>query len=158
MRTDRTHSRGFTLTELMLTLAIVLVLACIAVPLYTGMRRAYRERTAIEYMRMIGSAANTYKTTSGTGSYPQSLETLYTPPSGDRQSLLPQPDEVDDLDDVFVSDWYITWWSGGGTNAFMCTATPNDSNNPKRLAVYEDGVVRMTTDGTTPTRTSPAVK
>lgn len=158
MQISRTNNKGFSLIEILIVLAVLVVIVAIAAPRFIGMRRGYKDRTVVKYMELIGSAANNYKTNSGTKRYPTSLQILFTKPAGERQSLLPEPDEVDDLDTIFVSDWTISWIGSGGTNSFTCTATPQDSSNQRRLAVYEDGTVRGTTDGTTPTRTSPAVK
>lgn len=151
-------SSGFTLIEVLIVLAVLVVLVAIAVPQFAGMRRAYKESTVVKYMEQIGSAANSYKTNNGTKRYPVSLQVMFTKPASERLSLIPQPDEVADLDNVWVGDWYISWQGSGGANAFTCIAVPRDANNRRRLAVYEDGVVRSTTDGTTPTRTSTAVK
>jgi len=66
---------GFSLIELLIVVAIILVIAAIAIPNFLRSRMAANEASAAENVRTITTAAIVYSTTWGNG-YPPTLDTL----------------------------------------------------------------------------------
>lgn len=77
----RHDGRGFSLIELLIVVAIILIITAIAVPNFLRSRVAANQASAIESMRVIATGEVTYSTTFGTG-YSTSLLDLGPPPSG----------------------------------------------------------------------------
>jgi type IV pilus assembly protein PilA len=73
--------RGFSLIELLIVVAIILIIAAIAIPNFLRSRVAANQASAIESIRVIGTGEVTYTTTYGTG-YSTSLAYLGPPASG----------------------------------------------------------------------------
>ena len=72
---------GFTLIELLIVVAIILIIAAIAIPSLIRSRIAANQASAVESLRVMGSAEITYSATYGTG-YSTTLAALGPPPSG----------------------------------------------------------------------------
>lgn len=73
--------RGFSLIELLIVVAIILIIAAIAIPNFLRSRIAANQASAIESLRVIGTGEVTYSTTYGTG-YSTSLSYLGPPAPG----------------------------------------------------------------------------
>ncbi|HUJ32418.1 MAG TPA: prepilin-type N-terminal cleavage/methylation domain-containing protein, partial [Candidatus Acidoferrum sp.] len=71
-------SRGFSLIELLIVVAIILIIAAIAIPNLLRSRIAANEAAAAENIRTITTAAVVYNTTYGNG-FPPTLQTLGNP-------------------------------------------------------------------------------
>jgi prepilin-type N-terminal cleavage/methylation domain-containing protein len=74
--------RGFTLLELMIAVAIVVIVAALAVPRLVRARVVANETSAIGSLRAISSAQSGYAAGCGRGFYAPSLSRLATPPPG----------------------------------------------------------------------------
>jgi len=81
----RHDPRGFSLIELLIVVAIILIIAAIAIPNFLRSRVAANQASAIESMRVISTAEVTYSTTFGTG-FSTSLAYLGPPASGQTAS------------------------------------------------------------------------
>lgn len=57
---SRSHNHGFTLMELMVVIAIILVLAAIAFPVFTTVQQRANKGVAIQAMRQLASASAAY--------------------------------------------------------------------------------------------------
>lgn len=68
--------KGFTLIEMLIVVAIILVIAAIAVPTLLRSRIAANEASAVGSLRMINSAQATYASTYPTSGYASSVSVL----------------------------------------------------------------------------------
>lgn len=67
--------RGFSLIELLIVVAIILIIAAIAIPSFLHARMAANEASAVEHVRAIVSAGTIYSTTWNNG-YPPTLDVM----------------------------------------------------------------------------------
>jgi len=77
----RPDHRGFSLIELLIVVAIILIIAAIAIPNFMRSRMAANQASAIQSMRVISTAQVTYASTYG-GGYSAALSELGPPPAG----------------------------------------------------------------------------
>ena len=71
----RNKQKGFSLIELLIVVAIILIIAAIAIPNLLRSKMAANEASAVGSLRSINTACVTYSTTYGTG-YPAALANL----------------------------------------------------------------------------------
>lgn len=79
MSTDRKQAHGFSLIELLVVVAIILVIAAMAIPNFLRARVSASEAAAVYGARTINTAEVTYASTFGVG-YSVSLDQLGPPP------------------------------------------------------------------------------
>jgi len=80
MSTRKTRRRGFSLIELLIVIAIILIIITIAVPKYNSVQRSMRETAALKAIQTIHQMQVQYQ--SQFQRYAQSLTELGPPPSG----------------------------------------------------------------------------
>jgi prepilin-type N-terminal cleavage/methylation domain-containing protein len=73
----RGKEKGFSLIELLIVVAIILIIAAIAIPNLLRSRMAANEASAVGSVRTINTAASTYNSTYGNG-FPPSLTAIGT--------------------------------------------------------------------------------
>ena len=73
-------NRGFTLVELLVGVAIIVLIAAIAIPVLTRARAYSYEASALGSLRSINAAQSAYASSCGAGFYAPSLTSLATPP------------------------------------------------------------------------------
>jgi len=79
------RQRGFSLIELLIVVAIILIIVAIAIPNFLRSRIAANQASAIESMRIIGTAEVTYFSTYSTG-FSTTMTVLGPPPAGQQVS------------------------------------------------------------------------
>jgi prepilin-type N-terminal cleavage/methylation domain-containing protein len=80
------QERGFSLIELLIVVAIILVISAIAVPSFLHSKIAANEASAVYSIRTINTAQVTYATTYPTVGYAASLNMLAAPATGQSSS------------------------------------------------------------------------
>jgi type IV pilus assembly protein PilA len=104
------RSKGFSLIELLIVVAIILIIAAIAIPNLLRSRMAANEASAVQSMRTLTTVQNTYNTTYGVG-YAPSLLALGPPAAPP-----PSPAGADLIDSVFAA---------GTKSGYIFTYTPS---------------------------------
>jgi prepilin-type N-terminal cleavage/methylation domain-containing protein len=92
------HEEGFSLVELLIVVAIILIIAAIAIPSLIRSRIAANQASAIESLRVLGTSEVTYAATYGNG-YTATLAAMGSPPSG----TIPNASAAGLIDDLLVS-------------------------------------------------------
>ncbi len=85
MRTKR-HPAGFSLIELLIVVAIILVIAAIAIPNFLTSRMAANEASAVSSIRNINTAQIGYASVFPTRGFADTLTKLAIPPPGEQIS------------------------------------------------------------------------
>jgi type IV pilus assembly protein PilA len=137
MRARRSASRGFTLVELLITVAITGIIAAIAVPALLRGKMAGNEASAIGSIRAINAAETAYATSAARGGFAILLSTLQTPCGGAGGAGFLSGDLS--FDPTFKSGFIVTLQPGAGSNV-----GPTDCNGtPTRTGYYASAVPRV---------------
>jgi len=126
------QEKGFSLIELLIVIAIILIIAAIAIPRLLHSRMAANEAAAVSGIRAITTAENTYNATYPTLGYACSLPTLGPPASGQSASST----AADLLDSVISISRTKTGYTFNLSN---CTGTPVSNYNSTAVPVSVGG-------------------
>ena len=99
-------NRGFTLVELLVGVAIIVLIAAIAIPVLTRARAYSYEASALGSLRSINAAQSAYASSCGAGFYAPSLTSLATPPTNGGGDSFVSPDLG--TDPAFKSTFTLT--------------------------------------------------
>jgi type IV pilus assembly protein PilA len=157
MRTSK--QKGFSLIELLIVVAIILIIAAIAIPNLLRSKMAANEASAVASLRTYNTSIVAYSTTYGTD--PSALSSL-------GPSATPSSTAADLVDNLLgaatpVKSGYSFTFSAGAASSgvissYSIVAAPvNTSTGQRRFYTDQSGVIRNTTDGSTPTASSSPI-
>ncbi len=139
------RARGFSLIELLIVVAIILIIAAIAVPSYLHARIEANESSAVGSLRTINTAQITYNSSYPTVGYAGTLTALggtsCTPPNSSSACL------IDTLLAGGLKSGYtfnLTGASGTPNSSYQLIATPAvwDVSGIRYFCSYQDAVLR----------------
>jgi type IV pilus assembly protein PilA len=148
-KTMSAERKGFTLIELMVVVAVIGIVASIALPNFLRARISANEAAAIQSLRTLVSAEDSFRNTAGLGRF-ATLNELST-------AIPPCIDNA--LGAGKVSGYTVTMVGVPGPDTWAATAIPNvvGTTGNRGFFVDQSGVIRFTADGTAPTIASQEI-
>ena len=154
----KTKQRGFSLIELLIVVAIILIIAAIAIPNLLRARISANEASAVASLRTMNTACITYNSTYG--AYPTNLTNLGPVASGST----PNSNSADLLDSILgaagtpaKSGYKFTYALGSGGQTYTVNADPQVQNQTGIRGFFTDqsGVIRMNSTGAATSTDAP---
>jgi type IV pilus assembly protein PilA len=149
--------KGFSLIELLIVVAIILIIAAIAIPNLIKSKMAANESSAVGSLRTITTANIAYSTACPSVGFAASLAEL--------QAGANCPAATNEIDNTLSTgkksgySFTYTGVAGPPSTQFSVTAIPQTTSSGTRgFFVDESGVIRYTPDGTAPTNASNALQ
>jgi len=155
------NQNGFSLIELLLVVAVILIISAIAVPNFLKSRERANEASAVASIRVIYTAAVTYSMSYPDVGFPAALTSL-----GGVNPCTPVSTQACLIDDILaqgVRGGYSFVWAGDGavpSVGFTVTGTPQvvGSSGQRMFCSDQSGVVRYDPSGSGCTAASPSLE
>jgi type IV pilus assembly protein PilA len=129
----RRKQKGFSLIELLIVVAIILIIAAIAIPNLIRSKIAANQASAVASLRTLNTSSVLFNTNYGL--YPTALSSLAT--NGAASSTA--ADMIDNVLSTGVKSGYSFSWSGGGTTgSYAIFASPVTLNSTGTVYYYTD--------------------
>ena len=149
------QQKGFSLIELLIVVAIILIIAAIAIPNLLRSKMAANEAFAVASLRTINTASVAYSTTYGT--FPGALASLGPVASG----TAPTSATADLVDSVLAtgtkSGYTLAYTPGAGNGSYGITASPVTVGVSGQRYFFTDqsGVIRVNNAGVASASSTP---
>ena len=150
------NQKGFSLIELLIVVAIILIIAAIAIPNLLRSRMAANEASAVGSLRTLNTAAVTYSSTYPSVGYPATLGALA--PSSPASSAA-----ADMVDSVLAggtkSGYAFSWTAGAGTPqtgySINANAVAQGTSGTRGFYTDQSGVIRYSAANGATSASSP---
>ena len=153
----RNKQKGFSLIELLIVVAIILIIAAIAIPNLLRAKIAANQASAVGSLRTLNTACIAYSTSYG--QYPAALTNLGPIASGGTATST----SADLIDSVLAagskSGYTFIYTAGASNQSYTITATPITAATTGQSMYFTDqsGVIRVDTSGAGASATSTPI-
>ena len=156
----RSNQKGFSLIELLIVVAIILIIAAIAIPNLVRAKMAANEASAVASLRTYNTSIVAYSTTYQT--IPSTSLGQLGPASTPSSTAADLVDNLLGSATPVKSGYSFTYSAGTAQNGIIYSysiiaAPSNSSTGQRKFFTDQSGVIRETTNGTTPTASSTPI-